>query len=149
MARPVLDHQRGGLAGVGDRSAKQRVRSFACGQRRYNAGPLLDRVGLSRQRRLAGRQGFAFQQQRIGRNDIAGSHAQDIARNDGFHGDGTEGAVALDLGLERHRPAQDFRGLDGMSFLNRVEPYGEGENRHDDRTADGVAGDGGDDAGRQ
>ena len=58
-------------------------------------------------------------------------------------------AVSLDLCLECHRSAQDFRRFDGMPLLNCIQPYGEGEDRHDDRTTDGVAGDGRDDTGCQ
>ena len=61
----------------------------------------------------------------------------------------TEGAVALDLGLERHRAPQDFRGPDRVSFLHGVEPDRERQDQDDDRAADLVAGQHRDDAGGQ
>ena len=107
--------------------------------RRDDARPLLDRIGLARQRRLAGGEGRALEHQRVGRDDVAGPHAQDVARND-LRPRPDESAVALDLGLERHRSAQDLGGLDGVAFLDGVEPDRERQDGHDDRAADGIAG---------
>ncbi len=58
-----------------------------------------------------------FEHQGVGRNDVAGVHPQDVARNDGFDLDTHEAAVALDLGLERHRAPQLFGRPDRAAFL--------------------------------
>jgi hypothetical protein len=51
-----------------------------------------------------------------------------------------KGSVALDFSLERHRPPQNIRDPDRVSFLHGVEPDGERQDRNDDRTADRIAG---------
>ena len=143
------DDQRQGLAGLGDGAAEQGIAGLAGIARGDDAGPLLDRIGLAGQRRLAGGEGRRLEQQRIGRDDVAGAHADDVARHDGIDFDPHEGAVALDLGLERHRAAQDLGRLDGAAFLEGVEADRERQDRHDDRAADVVAGRRRHDAGRQ
>ena len=112
-------------------------------------GALFDRIGLAGQRRLAGGEGRRLEHQRIGRNDVAGAHPHDVARHDGVDFDPHEGAIALDLGLERHRAAQDFGRLDGAAFLEGVEADRKRQDRHDDGAADAIAGRRRHDAGRQ
>jgi hypothetical protein len=68
-----------------------------------------------------------------------------VGRNDPVHLDLMKRSVALDFSLERHGSPQDIGGSDGVSFLYRVEPHREREDRYDDRTADRIAGHDGND----
>ncbi|MCS3727420.1 hypothetical protein FHR88_002454 [Bradyrhizobium betae] len=141
------DHERDRLAGLRHGAAEQRIRCVVgVGDR---AGVLLRRIGLAGERRFARGEGRALQDQRIRRNDVAGTDAQDVAGHDLVDVDLAEGAVALDLGLERDRAAEDFRGADRMALLDGVEPDREHEDQDDDEPADLVAGQHRDDAGHQ
>ena len=111
-----------------------------------SARPLFDGIRFAGQRRFAGGAGGALENQRVGRDDIAGPHAQDVARNDPVDLDLTKGSIAFDFSLERHRSPQDIGGSDGVSFLYRVEPDRERQDRDDNRTADRIAGRDGNDA---
>ena len=113
------------------------------------AGCFCDRIGLAGQRRFACRESGAFEDQGIGRDDIAGPDAKHVSGNDRLHLDLPEHAVAPDFGLERHRPPQDFRGSHRVSFLHGIEPDRERQDEDDDRAADLVAGQHRNDAGGQ
>ena len=89
------DDQRDRFAGLRDSAAKQRVRCFAWTCRCHDAGPLLDRIGLAGQRGFAGGEGCAFENQRVGRNDVAGPDAQDVARHDLIYVDFTKRAARV------------------------------------------------------
>ena len=139
--RPAgIDGQGDRFSGLRDSAAKQRVRCFAWTCCCYDAGPFLDRVGFAGQRGFAGGEGCALENQRVGWNDVAGPDAQNVARHDLIHVDFTKRAAAFDLGFERHRAAQRLGSLDGVAFLDGVEPNREREDRDDDRAADCIAG---------
>ncbi len=144
---PGVDDERDRLAGLRHRAAKQRIRRVV-GIGAW-PGALLHRVRLAGERRFAGGEGCALQDERIRRDDVAGANAQNIAGDDLLDVDLAERTVPLDLGLQRHRAAEDVRGPHGVAFLNGVEPDRERQDQDDDEPADLVAGEHRDDARNQ
>ncbi len=144
---PGVHDKRNRLAGLCHRAAKQRIRRIVGIGALLRA--LLHRIGLAGQRRFAGGERRTLKDQRIRRDDVAGTYAQDIAGDDLLDVDLAERAVALDLGLQRHRAAKDFRGADRVAFLDGIEPDRERQDQDDDESADLVASEHRDDAGNQ
>ena len=97
---PGFDRDGDRISGLRHGSAKQRVRGVVGVRRGDGAAAFLHRVGLAGQGRFACRESGAFDNQRVGWNDIAGPDAKDISGNDLLHLDLPEHSVAFDLGLE-------------------------------------------------
>ena len=116
------DDQRQGLARLHDGAAEQGIAGLAGIARGNDASPLLDRIGLTRQGRLTGGEGHRLEHQRVGRDDVAGPHPDDVAWHDGLDLDRHESAIVFDLGLERHRATQDVGRLDSAAFLEVSRP---------------------------
>ncbi len=138
-------HQGDGFPGLGDRSAEEGVDGLGGGGCCDGARGLVDRIGLTGQSRLVGREGGAFQDQGVGGDHVATADPDEIARRDllGHHLD--ELAVAFGLCPHRHRLAQQLGGSHRPVFLHRVQADREGQDDHDDHCAGDVAGDARDD----
>ena len=146
---PRTYHQGHGLSSLGHGAAKERVGGLAGGKAAHSAGPLLRGIGLASEGRFVGRESVGLEHQGVGGNDVARAHPDHIARRDSLDANLDIGAIAADFGLQRHRLAKLLSGPGGLALLHRVQADGDGQDDHDDRAADRIAGGGRYDAGRQ
>jgi hypothetical protein len=134
------DHQCDRFAGLGDRPPEQRIDGFAGIELCDNAGALLNWIRFTGERGLAGGEGCALKNERIGWDDVAGTHTNEVTWHHIFDGNLLEGAIAPDFRLQRDRAAQHFGRPQRVPFLQGIEADGDAQNGDDDSPTDAVAG---------
>ena len=100
--------------------------------RRRNRSDFFDRIGFPGQHRLVHEEIVRLQHHGIGRDEIARSQQDDVARNHVTGGDLDPDAIAQDGGPQRHRIAQSLGRRVGPVLLDEVQRHAHQHQTGDD-----------------
>ena len=136
-------HQRGAAHQYG--AAEQRVECCGGFGRGAGARPFVDGEGFAGEQGLVELCARGFQDDAIGRNEIAGGELDDVAGHNFFNGRFNRAAIAPHRRVHRHRMLQGLHRLFRTMFLRHLQPDRGGENGENDGAAREVTDSGGDD----